>query len=59
MIVPIRTVGGRLAVPAFPLVPTRVGQALPLRHLRHVIGGWVIPALRLDSELFLEVQSAP
>jgi len=28
-------VGGRLAVPAFPLVPPRLGQGLPLHRCRH------------------------
>src|SRR5271157_2973564 len=31
-------VGGRLAVPAFPLVSTRVGQALPLHVAKQITG---------------------
>ncbi len=51
-----RIVGGRLAVPACLLAPTRVGQALPLHHL----GEWLARGLRRLS-IFQEpfLASAP
>jgi len=33
-------VGGRLAAPAFPLIPTRVGQALPLHRTGPAYRRW-------------------